>query len=160
MCIRDRNTSNLSLLNGAQITAGVFGTGDAGNVTINASGDTTFQGVDPNSGNPSGILNNVAPGGVGDAGDTFVTTANLSLIDGGSITSDVFGEGNAGSITINASDAVNISGTTIFDETTRFSRISSNTGTDVVGNAGSVEVVIQELMWWGMQGVLKLKQIL
>ena len=162
------NTNNLSLLDGSQITAGVFGTGDAGIVTVNASGDITFQGVNPNSGNPSGILSNVAEGGAGDAGDTVITTTNLNLIDGGSITSDVsgegnagdiqvntatlslinggrissnvFGTGNAGSITIDASESINISGFTDFDGSSRFSQVSSLTGSNVMGDAGSIKI--------------------
>ena len=126
------NTSNLSLLDGAQITAGVFGTGNAGTVTVNALGDITFQGVNPNGGNPSGILNNIAPGGNGNAGDIQVETANLNLVDGGSITSDVFGAGNAGSININVQESVSFVGSG--------SRASSVLGTGATGNAGNISI--------------------
>ena len=140
------NTTDLTLLDGSQITAGVFGTGNAGVVTINASGDTTFQGIDLNSGLPSGILNNIALGGSGNAGDIQLNTTNLNLVNGGSITSDVSGTGNAGSITINVNEAINISGSTVVDESlTRVSQVSSSTGMDVVGNAGSIEISTDSL---------------
>ncbi|MCC0178587.1 hypothetical protein I4641_16565 [Waterburya agarophytonicola K14] len=99
------NTTNLSLLDGSQITAGVFGTGNAGTVTINAADNITFQGIG-SDGFASGILNNVAASGVGNAGNIDVTTANLNLVDGGTISSSVIGEGNGGQIKINASNAI------------------------------------------------------
>jgi filamentous hemagglutinin family protein len=94
-------TTDLSLTNGSQITAGVFGQGNAGKVTINALGTTTFQGIGSND-LPSGILNNIAPGGKGDAGDIEISSANLKIIDGAAITSNAEGQGNAGNINIRA----------------------------------------------------------
>ncbi|MCC0177214.1 filamentous hemagglutinin N-terminal domain-containing protein [Waterburya agarophytonicola K14] len=134
------NTTNLSLLEGSQITAGVFGRGNAGTVTINAANNITFQGIDEN-GFASGILNNVAASGIGNAGNIDVTTANLNLVDGGTILSNVLGQGNGGQIAINASNAVNVSGFTVFNEQiTRLSEISNSTANGSIGDAGNIEI--------------------
>ena len=131
-------SSRLFLIDGSQISAGVFGTGDAGNIIINASGDTTFQGIS-DTGLPSGILNNV--NGEGDAGNIQLKTTSLNLLDGGRVTSDVFGTGSAGSITITADNDISISGFNVFNEDiTRVSQVSSQTEFGVKGNAGSVEI--------------------
>ena len=134
------NTTELSLVNGSQIVAEVFGTGNAGNIEINASKDTTFQGVS-SSGLPSGIGNNVVIGAVGNAGNIQVNTANLNLIDGGGIANEVAGMGSAGDITINVDSAANISGFTVVNESTVIvSRINSLIGTGVEGNAGDIRI--------------------
>ena len=139
------DTANLSLTNGSQITAAVFGQGNAGSVTVNAS-NITFEGIDSQSGFAAGIVNNVEFGGTGDAGNIVVNTEQLSLIDGGLIGSNVLGTGNAGNIQINAAGSVNISGQTEFAgneefaATTRFSQISSETGTGVLGNGGNIQI--------------------
>ena len=134
------NTTDLSLLDGSQIVAEVFGTGNVGNIAINALRDTTVRGVS-SSGLPSGIANNVAFGGSGNAGNIQVNTANLNLTDGGGIVSNAVGMGSAGNITINVDSAANISGFTIVDESTiRISRISSQIGPGVEGNAGDIRI--------------------
>ncbi|MCC0178588.1 S-layer family protein [Waterburya agarophytonicola K14] len=141
------NTTNLSLLEGSQISSGVFGTGNAGIVTINAADTITFQGINEN-GFPSGIVNNVAASGIGNAGNIDVTTANLNLVDGGTIRSNVLGQGNGGQIKINASNAINVSGFTEFDEaTTRFSSIESSTFStaEETNNAGNIDITADSL---------------
>ena len=139
------DTADLSLSGGSQITAAVFGRGNAGNVTVDAS-NITFEGIDSQDSLPTGIINSVEFGATGDAGNIVINTERLSLIDGSRIGSDVSGTGNAGNIQINAADSVTISGLTEFagneevSATTRFSQISSTTGTDVVGNAGNIQI--------------------
>ena len=141
------DTNNLSLINGSQITAAVFGQGNAGSVTIDAR-DITFEGIDSEAGFPAGILNSVQFGGTGNAGDIQINTERLSLIDGGIISSDnnAFELGNAGDIQINAADNVTVSGLSEFagneefSAITRFSQISSLTGIDAVGNAGNIQI--------------------
>ncbi len=91
-------TANLSLTGGSQLTAGVFGNGDAGEVIINATESVLFQGTNESTGLSSGVFNNVAFGGVGNAGDIEITTDSLTVIDGGGINSIIQGTGNAGKI--------------------------------------------------------------
>ena len=93
-------TANLSLTGGSQLTAGVFGNGDAGEVIINATESVLFQGTNQSTGLSSGVINNVASGGVGNAGDIKITTDSLTLRDGGGISSGTEGTGNGGNINL------------------------------------------------------------
>ncbi len=130
-------TANLSLTQGAQVSASIFGEGNAGEITINASDKISVEGEDREGFN-SGIFSTVtqfgkgkAGGinitttnlsltqgglitastfGVGDAGGIKLTTANLSLTQGGTIGVSTFGVGDAGEITINASDTISAEG--------------------------------------------------
>ena len=106
-------TGKLSLLEGGLISASHgFGSGNAGNVTVTAhtitiAGTTLLD-------DPSGILASVRYG-KGSAGDVTVTaTGNLSIKNGGLISSSTeFGTGDGGRVTVNA-QAITISGATYF----------------------------------------------
>ncbi|MBR8836431.1 MAG: filamentous hemagglutinin N-terminal domain-containing protein, partial [Stigonema ocellatum SAG 48.90 = DSM 106950] len=95
-------TSNLSLTNGAQLDTSTFGTGDAGNVTIQAS-DTVSV-----SGGAQVLARNA--GGTGDAGSIKITAKDKVCIAGfqnngdATVATDVAsgGKGNGNSLTINA----------------------------------------------------------
>ncbi|BAY85488.1 filamentous hemagglutinin outer membrane protein [Calothrix parasitica NIES-267] len=109
----DINTASLSLAEGSEINSKIFGQGNAGNITINAresisldgSGEVTL--ADGNKGIIfTRIINSVNPDAVGNAGNIQLTTRTLSVTNGAFISSDTLGKGNAGHITINASDTV------------------------------------------------------
>jgi filamentous hemagglutinin family protein len=95
------STKDLSLSDGGQINASTLGTGDAGKVVINATGNIFVSGENKD-GYPSGIFSNVELSGVGKSGGIEITTNNLSLTDGGRINASTFGKGDAGSVIINA----------------------------------------------------------
>jgi filamentous hemagglutinin family protein len=95
-------TDSLSLANGGQVSASTFSKGNAGNITINAT-DISFDGVGSN-GFASGTFSNVEGEGEGDAGNILIDTKNLSLSNGAVLGSSTFNKGNAGNITINATD--------------------------------------------------------
>jgi large exoprotein involved in heme utilization and adhesion len=155
------NTTNLSLLNGSQLTAGVFGTGDAGKVIINATDTVSFQGVG-SDGSPSGVINNVTETGVGNAGDIEINTTNLTLSDGGQIGSNLEGQGNAGNIEIATESLTLASGASIGANT--FNRgnagnininaksfslsdgfVSSSVNTNAIGQGGKVTITTDSL---------------
>ncbi|MGI2906929.1 filamentous hemagglutinin N-terminal domain-containing protein [Tolypothrix sp. VBCCA 56010] len=104
----DITTKNLSFTNGAQITASTLGTGDAGNVKIQAS-DISFDGVG-STGFSSGIFSSVRDDAIGNAGGIDITTKTLSLTNGAVLSAGTSGNGNAGNVTINASDRVSFAG--------------------------------------------------
>jgi filamentous hemagglutinin family protein len=135
------NTNSLSLLDGSQITAGVFGQGNAGRVSINASENITFQGAD-SDGLPSGVINNVESGSVGNAGNIEITAANLNLIGGGRVTSNAEGQGNAGLVDITATEDLTFDGEdSQGDASGVFSQVSS-TG---IGNAAGITISTSNL---------------
>jgi filamentous hemagglutinin family protein len=98
-------TTNLTLTNGGQINANTIGRGDAGKININSNGTIVIDGQDT-QGSPSGIFSAVrdtAIGnaiGIGNAGGIEITTANLTLTDGGEINASSTGDGNGGSVTV------------------------------------------------------------
>ncbi len=81
--------------------------GRGGNLTVNTSESVEIDG----SGGASQLATATGFGGEGaDAGNLSVTTARLILRDGGQITSSTFSDGNGGTVSINASESIEISG--------------------------------------------------
>jgi filamentous hemagglutinin family protein len=96
-------TSSLSLTNGAFLSSSTFGKGNAGNISIDARNTINFD---------SGgyVQSNVFDEGEGKAGNIRVTTGSLSLTNGGQLTANVRGKGEAGNIIIEARDTVTLDG--------------------------------------------------
>jgi filamentous hemagglutinin family protein len=104
-------TPNLSLTKGGRIVASTVGEGNGGNININATESITLNGITSADGNfNSSIENRVDMGAVGNAGEINITTANLDLTNGGLISASTLGEGNGGSIDINATNSVTLDG--------------------------------------------------
>ncbi|WP_168192349.1 filamentous hemagglutinin N-terminal domain-containing protein [Chroococcidiopsis sp. TS-821] len=103
-------TTDLSLVDGAQIVANTFGQGNAGSIFVQADNVSLD--------NASGILSSVSSGAVGNAGDVKIQTRSLSLTNGSQIQALVFreqgeipgGQGKGGNITINATESVDLVG--------------------------------------------------
>ncbi len=89
----------------------------------------------------SRIDNRVEESGVGNAGGIEITTTNLSLKEGGLITVNTFGEGNAGVIVINALGTISADGE---GESTQ---ISSGIYNQIVGigDAGGIQITTTNL---------------
>ncbi|MBI1891794.1 MAG: filamentous hemagglutinin N-terminal domain-containing protein [Burkholderiales bacterium] len=125
----------LSLSGGAQISSSTFSSGDAGSVKI-SGGSILIDGAGINK-RGTGLFSSVGDGGTGNAQSVEVNlTGDLSIVDGGSITSTTFADGNAGTVTVNAAN-ITIDGkangeiaTGMFSSAARGSR----------GYAGSVNV--------------------
>jgi filamentous hemagglutinin family protein len=100
--------SSLSVTNGARLSTSTFGEGDAGSVTIDAD-KVSFDGVG-NDGVSSAAFSTVDVGAVGNGGSINITTESLSLTNGAQLQASTFGQGDAGSVTINASDTVSFNG--------------------------------------------------
>jgi filamentous hemagglutinin family protein len=134
-------TNSLQVLNGAQISSSTLGQGDAGSVTINASDSVIFDGESSNGIN-SGANSQVNPEAEGNAGEVEITTNSLQVLNGAQISSGTLGQGDAGSVTINASDSV------VFDgvgSDGNPSNVSSQVDSEAEGNAGEVEITTSSL---------------
>jgi len=119
-------TAVFSLQDGGIIDSSIVGKGNAGNINITATERVEFIG-EGSRGLVNQIINFVTPVGKGNAGEIKIETDILSVQDGGAIVSNTFGEGNAGSVNILATEKVVLSGQ---DSLGRGSRIFS----DVRGN--------------------------
>jgi filamentous hemagglutinin family protein len=112
----DINAATLSLIYSAQLltlTDGVSATqpagrGDAGNINVNVTGAVNIAGE--KNGLPSAIFSFVGTGTVGNGGNITIDSGFFSLRDGALLQASTFGQGNAGTIEVNAADFFIISG--------------------------------------------------
>ncbi|MBN4005476.1 filamentous hemagglutinin N-terminal domain-containing protein [Nostoc sp. LPT] len=141
-------TGLLSLTNGASIDTGTDGKGNAGNITINASGTINIEGF----GNifteqlgerelPSNISSDVSFDGVGKGGTIHINTRELFLNNQGTISADTFGLGDGGNIFIQAAEKISLSNTNNID----FTQISSTVLDKARGNAGTINIQTRDL---------------
>ncbi len=103
------NTGSLTLTKGGLVSASTFGQGNAGSVEITATDTITIDGED-SRGFPSNASSTVEPEAVGDAGKVSITTGSLSLTNGGEVINNTFGQGNAGNLTVTASESIELLG--------------------------------------------------
>ncbi|MDF5729182.1 MAG: filamentous hemagglutinin N-terminal domain-containing protein, partial [Rhizonema sp. PD38] len=125
----------LSLTNKTFLLSNTLGKGDAGNITIDARDTVSFDG---SSLALSDVFTNTA---VGKAGNIHLTTGMLSLKNGSQLTSNVFGQGDAGNITIDARGTVN------FDSgaSNAVTGVQSSIFTGGMGKAGDIRVTTGSL---------------
>ncbi|WP_375339938.1 CHAT domain-containing protein [Okeania sp. KiyG1] len=132
-------TGSLEVKNGAQINASTFGTGNAGNVEINATDTVVFDEED--SGSITAAVSSVRPGAKGNAGGVTITTSSLEVKNGAFISASTFGKGNAGTVEINATDTV------VFDRggSEFFTGAASQVASGAEGDAGGVTITTGSL---------------
>ncbi|OKH58808.1 two-partner secretion domain-containing protein [Scytonema sp. HK-05] len=135
-------TSSLSLTNGSGVNTSTLGQGKAGSVTINARDvqmSGTARSFTSDSGEvknfANGVTTSVKSGGVGNGGDVTITTGSLSVSDFSTINTNTEGQGNAGKIQIQASDAVE------FDGGNAISRLEQGG----VGRGGDIDITARSL---------------
>ncbi|MBH8554937.1 filamentous hemagglutinin N-terminal domain-containing protein [Nostocaceae cyanobacterium CENA357] len=137
----DINAATLSLTDGAQmatITRGAFATqppgrGDAGNVNVNVTGAVDIAG--DKNGIVSAIASFVDTGTVGNGGNITIDSGSFSLRNGARLSAETLGQGNAGTIKVDAADFVTISGNSLNFSSGLFVFSESMTG-----NAGDIIV--------------------
>ena len=151
------NTQNLFLARSASIDSDIFGRGNAGNIEITADTITLDGAGLPTLGASeisSKALSELADNSDAEAnaGNLIFKTNSLSIANGASLS--VFnvttGNGNGGSIQINATENVSIDGETIFlnegEEDTRPSGIFASVATsETIGRGGSIEINTPQL---------------
>jgi hypothetical protein len=98
------NSQNLNMAGGSKLQAGIdspLGSLDskAGDIEINATGAINLT-------DSSSISNGVLAGGVGKGGEINIRTGSLFGTNGARLTTNASGQGDAGSVTIAASDTV------------------------------------------------------
>jgi filamentous hemagglutinin family protein len=131
----DVSTGTLSLSNGAQLSASSKGQGNAGDVIINASDRVSLDGTSADGQVNSAVLSTVEPGAIGNGGDIRISTSNLSLTSSTRLSASTFGEGDAGSVIIEASDRISFDG----------GSASSTVGEGGVGQGGDIRVSTNDL---------------
>ncbi|NMG08842.1 filamentous hemagglutinin N-terminal domain-containing protein [Brasilonema sp. UFV-L1] len=138
----DIKAATLSLKNGAQLLTVVRpasdtqpdGRGDAGNVTVDVTGNVTIAGV--RDGLPSAIFSSLGTGATGNGGNITISSGSLSLSDGGRLSASTSGQGNAGNVSVSVTGFVTIAG--VKDGFS--SAIFSSVGTGATGNGGNINI--------------------
>ncbi|MBF2065084.1 MAG: filamentous hemagglutinin N-terminal domain-containing protein [Calothrix sp. C42_A2020_038] len=120
-------TDTLKVTNGGLISSATNNKGSAGNITINARDTVTFDGAGSND--FSSAISAAGSNAIGNAGDIRINARALSLANGAKLSSDTFGKGDAGNITINTKGDISIKNASLV-----------STRTFGQGSAGSVKV--------------------
>ncbi|NEO92953.1 MAG: filamentous hemagglutinin N-terminal domain-containing protein, partial [Moorea sp. SIO3G5] len=102
-------TGELIVSDGARVSASTFGEGDGGTLTVNASSTVQLIGTSANPQFPSGLF--AVTEGTGKAGDVRITTGQLMVSDGAQVGVNTFGEGDGGTLSVDASSTVQLIGT-------------------------------------------------
>ena len=136
-------TGSLSVTDGAFLTTSTVGQGDAGSISINASETVTFEGVGSDGFSSSASSSSLSEGAGGDGGGIEITTGSLSVTDGAFLTTSTVGQGDAGSISINASETVTFEGVGSdgFSSSASSSSLSEGAG----GDGGKIEITTGSL---------------
>ncbi|TAF51734.1 MAG: filamentous hemagglutinin N-terminal domain-containing protein [Oscillatoriales cyanobacterium] len=135
-------TGELILRNGGLITPSALRSGDAGSLTIRVAGDIVIDG---------GILTTATISQASDAGrggDMRIDAENLSLINGGTVSTTTLGRNDAGSLTVNVRDQLLIVGAGVANllSASGLSSGSLRLGAGSVGNGGDLSIQAQRLV--------------
>jgi filamentous hemagglutinin family protein len=137
-------TGRLQVRDGAQVSTGTFGLGDAGNLSVETLGNVELIGTSPDGRFASGFTTSVFPVGRGNGGDLrFISGGRLLIKDGAQVSTATFGQGDAGNLNFIARDAVELVGTSpngIFP-----SRVTSAVEEGGLGNGGDLRFTTPRL---------------
>lgn len=157
------DTGRLIVEDGGLISASTTSEGSGGTVSINAAEFVEVTGIAPN-GTPSGVF--ATTEGEGSGGNAIVNTTRLTAIDGGQIAASTLDSGNGGTVTVNATESIELRGVGILpngevapaaivladgtvvpteDNEILRSGIFARSREGGLGNAGTVNVTTQEL---------------
>ena len=128
-----RVTANsLFVTNGARLRAGASNSGKASDAIVNIAGTASFEGISRENNESGGIYSGLQSNETGIGGNIRITAENLKLMKGAQISSEGFGNGDAGDVIISASEGVLLDGrgsTTTTDTSGIFSSVSAGIGT-------------------------------
>jgi filamentous hemagglutinin family protein len=124
----DIQTRSLSLKEGGLVQALTLGTGNAGNIRVQASDTVTIEGVSPNSNSSSGLLSGTEAIDSGRGGNINIITPQLRIFDNAVLSAITLNSSRGGDIAINANTV----------EATKGGQLLTNTsGT---GKAGDISI--------------------
>ncbi|MEL7007264.1 MAG: hypothetical protein AAGM29_01450, partial [Cyanobacteria bacterium J06588_4] len=139
----DITADSLTLDNRAFLSNSTFGEGDAGNVTVDVNNGVSLN-------NNAIIFNNVERNAVGNSGGIIIDAESLALSNGSQIQTLVrgstaenpaFGQGNAGDISIDVQEDINLTGFSVDSAGNRIvTQVNSDLNRNAVGSAGNVNL--------------------
>ncbi|MFN6569521.1 filamentous hemagglutinin N-terminal domain-containing protein [Dendronalium sp. ChiSLP03b] len=132
-------TPILLMSDGAQVSTATLGPGEGGSLNVNASESVLMSGISTDENFTTGLSTRTT--GSGKAGSLTITSPVLLLADGAQIDASTVGTGEGGSLNINASQWVQIFGTSVNGK----SGSGLFTRTEGAGTAGSLTITTPEL---------------
>ncbi|MBV6622426.1 MAG: filamentous hemagglutinin N-terminal domain-containing protein [Rivularia sp. (in: Bacteria)] len=137
-------TNSLSVTNGAVLDSSTLGTGNAGNIRINADGSVLFDGIGIPFDTVGGALSRASNGSLGEGGSIFINAESLSVTNGAQLISTTRSQGNAGNIFVNVRETALFKGIGRdgFFSSAAFSAVEP-TG---FGNGGNIEITAKSLL--------------
>ena len=132
------NTGTLLVRDGAQVRAATFGLGNAGKLTVNASGSVQLIGTAVDGRYASGLGASAESGASGNGGDLTINTGTLLVRDGAQVGVATNGQGSAGKLTVNASGGVQLIGTSADGQFPSVLAASAQSGSS--GNGGNLTI--------------------
>ncbi|MEO1402890.1 MAG: filamentous hemagglutinin N-terminal domain-containing protein [Cyanobacteria bacterium J06635_1] len=140
-------TQRLVMRDGAVIAGGTSGIGSGGELLINVSESVELEGT----GDSVTTLITSSTDSPSDGGNVTINTMKLILRDGAQVQAATFGTGQSGTLTVNASSAIEISGmgSTFFESDLSSGLFASSGiagfGQVATGNGGDLQVNTNEL---------------
>ncbi|MCC5608457.1 filamentous hemagglutinin N-terminal domain-containing protein [Nostoc sp. CHAB 5834] len=104
------NAGNVAITNGAQLSASTLGKGDAGKISIAARDRRVLVDGESRYNNRSAVQSQVEKDAVGKSDGIEINTPILEVTNGGSLDASTKSSGDAGTISINATDKVTFDG--------------------------------------------------
>lgn len=104
-------TGRLIVQNGGQVSASTFSTGDAGSLSVQAFESVELTGRTTNGELPSGLFAGTDVQTQGNGGDLTIQTRRLIVQGGAQAQVSTLGAGDAGRLTVQASESVELTGT-------------------------------------------------
>ncbi len=104
-------TANLLVQRGAQVSTDTLGAGKAGELRIKAFESITVDGRTSDDLIGSGLFAQVNENATGDGGDLFINTQKLNVLGGAQISTSARNRGKGGTLTIDATNYILVSGT-------------------------------------------------
>lgn len=146
-------TDRLILQRGAEIFAGTFAEGNAGNILIVARDSIELDGADSNLDIPTGLFTQVAETATGQGGSITLQTNRLQVEQGSEISTTTRGLGRAGDLFISATsiDLVGVflkpNGAALLDRDglTYPSGLFTDTDRSAIGNGGNLTIETRRL---------------
>lgn len=126
---------SLNLLTGSQLFTSTFGRGNAGQVSVEVQDAVVIDSAGDNT-STSGIISSVAESAIGSGGDIDIAARSLSIINGAQLNAITFGQGDAGSVVIEARETASFEGANV-----GASGILNAVAPSGRGSGGDIEIV-------------------
>ncbi|MEO0988112.1 MAG: filamentous hemagglutinin N-terminal domain-containing protein [Cyanobacteria bacterium J06639_14] len=137
----------LTIQEGARIASGTFGAGDAGDLMLTVSDAMVVSGISSDGIRASRVRASTDENATGDGGNIFIDTRQLQVEGGGNISASTSTEGNAGDLSIQATETIQVVGSGLFNDGEEVrSNIAAQANTFSTGNSGDLQIQTRQLL--------------